>query len=133
MGSTPRSDGLFQHLGNLGQFSEALTLLTTLLPERITLSQATFFLMTASADIAGKQPTFTEIKDALGPAVNRSLHSTYRSLLTPSKAVPYGAGLLERYENPDDNRQKILKLSKKGRELIMQMVDQLGGQSGQLK
>lgn len=127
MGIKQRSDGLFKQIGALGEFSETLTLLTALLPERITLSQATFFLMTASADIAGKQPTFTEIKDVLGPAVNRSLHSTYRSLLTPSKAVPHGAGLLERFENPDDNRQKILKLTKKGRELINQLIVQLNG------
>ena len=125
MNNNQRSDGLFNHIGTLGEFSEALTLLASLLPERITLSQATFFLLTASADIAGKQPTYTEIKETLGPAVNRSLHSTYRSLLTPSKAVPYGAGLLERFENPDDNRQKILKLTEKGRELINQLIDRL--------
>lgn len=122
-----RTDGLFKHAAELGSFSSALITLTDLLPERITLSQAAFFLLTAAADVAGQRPTFTEIKEVLGPAVGRSLHSTYRSLLTPSKAVPYGAGLLERFENPDDNRQKILKLTPKGRALMMELVESLEG------
>lgn len=125
--STPRTDGLHQHVGELADFSSALITLTTLLPERITLSQAAFLILTATADIAGQRPTYTEIKEVLGPAVGRSLHSTYRSLLTPSKAVPYGAGLLERFENPDDNRQKILKLTPKGRALMLELVEALKG------
>lgn len=125
--STRRTDGLSTHVAVLADFSSALITLTTLLPERITLSQAAFFLLTASADISGQRPTFTEIKDVLGPAVGRSLHSTYRSLLVPSKAVPYGAGLLDRTENFDDNRQKILKLTPKGRELMREVIEALTG------
>lgn len=120
-------ESLWKHVGELGDFSSVLTTLTILLPERTTLSQATFFIVAAAADIAGKQPTFTEIKEALGPAINRSLHSTYRALLVPSKSVPYGAGLLERRENPNDNRQKILSLTPKGRETVVALITALNG------
>lgn len=120
-------ESLFMHVGALGDFSSALITLTDLLPERTSLSQASFFLIAGAADIAGQQPTFTELKEVLGPAINRSLHSTYRTLLPPSRTVPYGAGLLERHENPYDNRQKILKLTPKGREVFAQLIIALKG------
>src|SRR3546814_14484898 len=59
-------------------------------PDRMTMAQGVFFLLAASADIAGKPTTFTEIKEAQGEAINRSLHSTYRVLLTPSRTFPKG-------------------------------------------
>jgi hypothetical protein len=120
-------ENLHLHVGALADFSSALITLTSMLPERTSLSQASFFLLAGAADIAGKQPTFTELKEALGPAINRSLHSTYRALLTPSRTVPYGAGLLERQENPYDNRQKILKLTPKGREIFAALILEMKG------
>src|SRR3546814_1559155 len=75
----PKTDQLFKHVGALGDLSSAMIALAEFAPDRMTMAQGVFFLLAASADIAGKPTTFTEIKEAQGEAINRSLHSTYRS------------------------------------------------------
>src|SRR3546814_6911872 len=95
---------------------------------RMTMAQGVFFLLAASADIAGKPTTFTEIKEAQGEAINRSLHSTYRVLLTPSRTFPKGLDWLARVENPQDNREKLLKLTPKGREIIREVIAAYSGE-----
>lgn len=60
----------------------------------MSLSQAIFFVLTANADLAGRQPTFSEIKADVGDTVNKSLHTTYRVLLEPNRNYPNGLGWL---------------------------------------
>src|SRR3546814_624538 len=124
----PKTDQLFKHVGALGDLSSTMIALAEFAPDRMTMAQGVFFLLAASADIAGKPTTFTEIKEAQGEAINRSLHSTYRVLLTPSRTFPKGLDWLARVENPQDNREKLLKLTPKGREIIREVMAAYSGE-----
>lgn len=101
-------------VGDFACFSEAMLILAEMAPERMTMSQALFFMLTASAELAGKQPTYSDVKEAIGDQLNRSLHTTYRILLEPSRAFPKGLGWLRAETNPADNRVKFLKLTDAG-------------------
>lgn len=133
--NTRTSAQLTRHVGELTDFSTALIALAELVPERTTLGQITFFLLAGIADIKGSAATFTEIKEAVGPAVNRSLHTTYRLFLDrPSRRSDTGKsrdglGWLYREENPDDNRQKFLKLTDAGRLVLAEVVEAMNGAS----
>jgi hypothetical protein len=123
--SGKRSDELKLHVGEFGGFSTALILLAELAPERMTLSQAIFFMLTATADLMGKDPTFSDIKGLVGGTVNRSLHTTYRVLLEPSRNYPQGLGWLRQEPNPMDNREKFLRLTPKGRVVLKALLNAL--------
>jgi DNA-binding MarR family transcriptional regulator len=102
-----------------------MIILAEMAPERMTLSQAIFFLMTAIADLSGKQPTFSDIKEAVGTTINRSLHTTYRILLAKSRVYPNGLGWLRQELNPNDNREKFLRLTPKGRTVMLGVLREL--------
>jgi hypothetical protein len=125
--SPAKSDRLFLHVGELADFSSALIVLAEMSPERLTCAQMVFFLLAGTADIAGKPATFTQIKETAGPAINRSLHTTYKVFLEgPNrKDRPNGApGLkwLSRAPNPADEREKLLKLTPQGRKVIEELL-----------
>lgn len=120
-------------VGALRDFSAALIELAEQAPERTTVAQMAFFLLAGMADAAGKPATFTEIKEAVGPAVNRSLHTTYKVFLdriqrrSDTDATRQGLGWLTREEDREDNRRKYLRLTPKGRAVINSLIETLGG------
>lgn len=128
MNERPRKgvDPLFKHVGGLADFSSALIVLAELAPDRMTMSQGVFFLLAAASDLAGKPATFTSIKEAAGPQINRSLHTTYKVLLDgsrrPENSRQQGLNWLRREENPADNREKLLRLTSKGRDVIREVL-----------
>lgn len=125
--ATPtRASALQMFVGEFGRFSEAMLVLAEMAPERMTMAQGIFFVLTAAADLAGKQPTYTDIKDAVGDQLNRSLHTTYRILLEPSRPFPKGLGWLKAETNPNDNRQKFLMLTDEGRKVMQALAYALG-------
>src|SRR3546814_11742500 len=109
----PKTDQLFKHVGALGDLSSAMIALAEFAPDRMTMAQGVFFLLAASADIAGKPTTFTEIKEAQGEAINRSLHSTYLVLLTPSRTFPKCLEWITRVASPTQKRRKTVKRTPK--------------------
>jgi len=117
-----RKDELKLHIGDFARFSAAMMVLGEMAPERMTLAQVLFFVITASADMAGKDPTFSEIRDTLGDEINRSLHTTYRVLLEPSRAYPNGLGWLRQEPDPVDTRQKFLRVTPKGRRVLAEVL-----------
>ncbi|EQB12675.1 hypothetical protein [Novosphingobium lindaniclasticum] len=128
-----RSDQLTLRVGDLTDFSTALIVLAELAPERTTLAQMTFFLLAATADLSGKPATFSSIKEAVGPLINKSLHTTYKVFLDkPLTRSDYeskrqGLGWLYREENPVDNREKFLRLTAQGRNIIAELMEALDG------
>ncbi|WJY17693.1 hypothetical protein QQS45_08535 [Alteriqipengyuania flavescens] len=127
------NDRLYRHVGDLTDLSTALIVLAELTPERITVAQTAFFLSAAIADIAGRPATFTELKEAIGPAIGRSLHSTYQAFLDREN-VRYSRGehqkglaWLTRETNPADQRQKFLRLTPQGREIVAEVAMALTG------
>lgn len=128
-----RSEPLKLHTRDFANFSAAMIVLAEMAPERMTLSQGIFFVLTATADLAGKDPTFSDIKEAVGETVNRSLHTTYRILLEPSRVYPNALGWLRQEENPMDARQKFLRLTPKGRAVMVGVLRALGIEQKELE
>lgn len=119
-------DPLKKHIGDLANLSAAMMVMAEMAPERMSVSQMIFFLAAGAADIAGKRPTYSEVREALGEDINRTLHTTYRVVLKPSRVYPKALGWLDREQNPADNREWFLKLTPKGREVIMEVLRALG-------
>ena len=115
-------------VSDLRGFSTALVVLGEMAPERTTLPQVAFFLLAALADMTGRAATFTEIRETVGPAIGRSLHTTYQVFLdrerhrSDTAKVTAGMGWLEREADPKDNRKKYLKLTAKGREVVRELA-----------
>ena len=86
--------------------------------DRLTLSQAAFFLFAAKAEVLGKPATRTQLLQASGADFRPSIRNSYRQLLPPSRVYPNGLGWIEPHENPRDAREKLLKLSDAGRRVI---------------
>jgi hypothetical protein len=109
--------------------SNAMLALANEAPERTTLPQMTFFLLAAMADLKGKPSTFTEIRDGVGPTVNRSLHTTYKIFLDrPLRRSDYeskrqGLGWLTRELDPEDNRRNYLRLTASGKRVLLKVLE----------
>lgn len=92
----------------------------------MSLSQVAFFLHAALADLAGKPTTYSDIKDALGDSINKSLHSTYKVLLDEGRrrgtTRDPGMGWLTREIDPMDNRKKYLRLTSGGERVLLNLV-----------
>lgn len=109
--------------------SEALGALAELLPERTSLSQILFFLHAARADMLGKPKRFSDIKEDLGDRINRSLHTTYKLFLSDGNlregARQPGLGWLYTEANPQDLREKFIRLTPAGKKLLKDLNKQL--------
>lgn len=119
---TRKLDPLKKRVGDLANSSAAMMVIAEMAPDRMTLSQAIFFVTAAAAIIAGKQPTYSDIQEAIGDEVNRSLHTTYRVFLEPSRVYPRALNWISRETNPADNRQKIFSLTPRGRAVVEEML-----------
>lgn len=122
-----RSD-LLRYVGDLERLSAAMLALGEQAPERMTVSQLIFFVSAAASDLQGGMPTYTDIKQEVGPTLNKSLHTTYKLFLEPNKQFPGGLGWLAAEVDPRDNRQRILRLTAKGREAVMAAGLELKGE-----
>lgn len=123
------SINLSRHSGDFGKLTAALIALSDNAPHRMTLSQAVFFLAASTAILRGERPTYTDIKNAVGDEVNRSLKTTYRVLLEPSRLYPKALHWLDRAPNPDDNREKFLVLTPAGKRALGAAAEALDSKS----
>lgn len=115
-----------QYSPALRNFSAGMILLSELAPRHLTMAQASFFILAALADQQGRATTYTDLKDALGPLVSRSLNTTYKIFLKEGRVRNgeriEGLGWLLAEVDPTDNRRKFLRLTKAGQRI----VDQIG-------
>jgi hypothetical protein len=113
---------LQRHIAALRNFSAGLMVLSEIAPDRLSVAQGSFFLLAGLADQAGKAVTYTDLKEALGDVINRSLHTTYRVFLdegrTRGDCREAGLGWLTRETDPKDNRRRYLKLTPAGRAIL---------------
>ena len=116
--SRPTRSELWRHVGSLAASSAMLLFLAELGSDRLSLTQATFFLLAATADAAGKPVTRTELIDTYLGATRGSIRNTYRQLLEPSRVHPNGLGWLTTEENPMDARERVLRLTDEGKRVI---------------
>lgn len=131
MTNNPRKELRDRRALELRNFSTALIAAADLAPDRMTLSQLTFFLFAAMADIRGTPATFSDIRDAAGPRVRKSMHTTYKILLDGNRRSDRvdtpGVDWLRREEDPLDNRRKFLRLTPKGRNVVQAIVNASSG------
>jgi hypothetical protein len=118
-------DVLKAAIPDLEALSRAMMCIAEMAPERMTLSQAIFFVQAAAADLRGEKPTFTEVRDSLGEEIRRTLHTTYRVILEKSRVYPKGLGWMKQELNPRDNREKFLKITPRGREVLSAVLHHL--------
>ena len=91
-------------------------------PERLSLPQATFFMLAAVAYLRGGPTTYTDILETMGES-GQSVRASYGTFLAPSKRYPEALGWLEQEEDHDDRRRKYLKLTKRGQLVIDEILD----------
>lgn len=109
---------LWRHVGELSSSSAMLLYLAEEGSDRLSLTQAAFFLLAATADAAGKPATRTELLETHMGNGRGSIRNSYRQLLEPSRAHPAGLGWLTTEENPMDAREKVLRLTDEGKGVL---------------
>ena len=127
MNKPAKIDPLKTSVGDFQALAKAMTTIAELAPERMTLSQAIFFVQAAADELKGEQPTYSSVREKIGDNINRSLHTTYRVLLGKSRLYPKGLSWLKAEVNPDDNREKFLQVTPKGREVLSALRAHLSG------
>lgn len=90
----------------------------------MTVPQALFFCAVIEADLMHIDITFTEIREAIGGTISKSLHSTYKSMMEPrGRTNPNGMGWMVAEPNPDDLRERYLRLTPKGHAVANAVFD----------
>jgi hypothetical protein len=113
------SPQLWKHVGELASSSAFLLYLSDVGSDRMTLTQAAFFMLAATADASGKPATRTELLEAYKDSLRGSIRNSYRQLLEPSRSFPRGLGWLRTEANPDDDREQFLRLTDKGQSVVL--------------
>lgn len=106
----------------LRNFSAGLIMLAEMGPDRLTLTQGAFFLLAGLSDMTGRPSTFSDIRDAVGVTIGRSLHTTYKVFLSEGRnrlgERTTGLGWLRTDTDPSDNRRKYLRLTPAGQRVM---------------
>jgi hypothetical protein len=119
-----RVEGFFELGKQLASLSARILYLAEEGHERLTINQAAFFLMVATAEARGSPLTLQEILDSTEGVIGRSIQNSYKVLLEPRGRDPkeYALGWVSREADPDDERRKFLRLTQKGREVAATML-----------
>lgn len=109
---------LWQRVPELAGFSAAMLYVADVGSDRLSLTQAAFFLLAATTDAAGRPATRTELLTAYHESFRGSIRNSYRQLLEPTRLYPKALGWLRAEENPQDSREQFLRLTDEGRSVI---------------
>jgi hypothetical protein len=112
------SPQLWKRVAELAGSSAFLLYLSDVGSDRMTLTQAAFFLLAATADAAGKPATRTELLETYKESLRGSIRNSYRQLLEPSRAFPRALGWLVAEANPNDDREQFLRLTAPGKSVV---------------
>jgi hypothetical protein len=116
--TTTMSPQLWKRVGELAGSSAFLLYLADVGSDRLSLTQAAFFMLAATADAAGRPATRSELIQAHGETFRGSIRNSYRQLLEPSRTYPKALGWLSTEANPDDDREQFLRLTDEGKSVI---------------
>ncbi|MBF9151741.1 hypothetical protein [Novosphingobium jiangmenense] len=111
-----------------GQFmaaSKSLILIAQEGNDRLTINQAAFFFIAATADTMGRPMTPSEIFDEAKGALTKSIKNTYKVLLEDHREYrDIALGWLRAETDDLDNRRKLLRLTAKGRSVAERFIEQ---------
>ena len=93
-----------------------LSILAEFGSDRLTVSQASFFLAAAEAEAMGKPATRTELIQS--GQFRPGIRNSYRQLTPASRQYPTGLGWLIGQADPDDDRAQFLRLSREGKRVL---------------
>lgn len=110
-------------VADLEVLGRILLTLTDVTSDRLSVGQVSFFFAAARADARGRPATLSEILNANGHDFGKSIHNTYRQLLLPSQRRPNALGWLVAEENPLDRREKFLRLTPLGRDVVESVLN----------
>lgn len=118
------------HAKDFINFTSVLMEVATELPDRTTVSQLVAFLAIANYDLQGRPITMVELREALGPSLGKSLHTTYqifldRELRRNDRPTVKGLGWLTQEPDRSDYRRNYLHLTAKGREIMRNILLEL--------
>jgi hypothetical protein len=115
-GTSPQ---LWKRVAELAGSSAFLLYLGDVGSDRLTLTQAAFFMLAATADAAGRPATRSELLQTYPDQFRGSIRNSYRQLLEPSRLYPKSLGWLSTEANPNDDREQLLRLTEEGKSVIM--------------
>lgn len=131
--SSAQKTPLALSMSELTLFSKGLITLAEIAPERMSASQLVFFLLAGLADVRNSPTTFTEIKEGVGAAIGRSLHTTYKVFLTEdelsSRSRQQALGWLYSESDRNDRRRKYLRLTSEGARAMNALLATLQGRT----
>lgn len=116
--SRDTSAQLWKRVPELAGSSAFLLYLADRGSDRLSLTQAAFFLLAATADAMGKPATRSALIQTYHDTFRGSIRNSYRQLLEPSRVYPTALGWLSTEENPNDIREQFLRLTPEGRAVI---------------
>ena len=109
---------LWNRVADLKVAADYLIYLAGAASDRLTLTQGAFFVIAAAADAAGKPATRSGLIMAYEKQFRGSIRNSYRQLLEPSRSYPKALGWLAIERNPNDDREQLLRLTKKGKSVV---------------
>jgi hypothetical protein len=112
------SPQLWKRVAELAGSSAFLLYLSDVGSDRLTLTQAAFFMLAATADAAGKPATRSALLQAYPDQFRGSIRNSYRQLLEPSRLYPKALGWLSTEANPNDDREQLLRVSEEGKSVL---------------
>ncbi len=111
-------NALWKRVGELASSSAFLLYLSEAGSDRLTVSQAAFFMQAAAAEASGRPATRSRLLTAAGSDFRPSTRNSYRQLLEPSRVYPNALSWLTTEENPLDSREQFLRLTQEGKDVI---------------
>lgn len=113
------SPQLWKRVAELAGSSAFLLYLADVGSDRLSLTQAAFFMLAATADAAGRPATRSELIQTYSETFRGSIRNSYRQLLEPSRMYPRSLGWLATESNPNDEREQFLRLTDEGKSVIV--------------
>lgn len=104
----------WNRVGELNAAATCLLYLAGAASDRFTITQGAFFMLAARADAAGKPATRSSLIAAYQEQFRGSIRNSYRQLLEPCRRYPDALGWLTTTANPIDDRERLLRLTKRG-------------------
>lgn len=112
------SSPLWRRVPELAGSSAFLLYLADVASDRLSLTQAAFFLLAATADASGRPATRSALIATYAETFRGSIRNSYRQLLEPGRVYPKALSWLTTEANPNDDREQFLRLTKEGKSVL---------------